>query len=414
MKIYDICVVGAGISGLSIAEMCSRMQIETLLIDRQPNIAMESTAQQHGWFHTGALYSNMKNGSQRRSFLENLEHLHIFYARFPRMNISVDKDFKVYFKSNECLGPTERYWFNFDGLRYLYEDGTDFNLSKNIVLKSKQPVIYGPNKTAYNKFTAENLQNLDSVKDIESCDRSMNTDLIVTDLFEAFKLSGGKFLGNSDVVSVSESQYNVKCITLRNKKQFYAKKVVFCGGESFPKPLMKSIVIETSYSPLMIIVNKRNDRMGSFVKMSSKLNETINVLDHYCDGVNYGVVGSGEGFKQPLEKADFNFLLNDWTRRLNGCGLYDFDISDAYFGVKNFVLNRNIKSYQYHIKTLEDGLFYVNPGKFTLSFTLAVNFVRDLIGHSAFYSRFTQDRLSLNNETVWQPKHLTSVKSIFK
>ena len=57
MKKYEWAVVGSGIAGISIAEILSRQGHSVVLIERNEQLASETTREFHEWLHTGALYT---------------------------------------------------------------------------------------------------------------------------------------------------------------------------------------------------------------------------------------------------------------------------------------------------------------------------------------------------------------------
>src|SRR5262245_42474199 len=87
----DFAVVGAGIAGLAISELLQRSGASVVLIEKNKTICSEASAEQQGWFHTGALYSALPDQFSFRAMVGNLDDLIDYYRAFPNMNLRVDK-----------------------------------------------------------------------------------------------------------------------------------------------------------------------------------------------------------------------------------------------------------------------------------------------------------------------------------
>ena len=57
MKNYEWAIVGSGITGITIAEILTRQGHDVVLIEKNKNLASETTRDFHEWLHTGSLYT---------------------------------------------------------------------------------------------------------------------------------------------------------------------------------------------------------------------------------------------------------------------------------------------------------------------------------------------------------------------
>ena len=57
IETFEWAVIGGGISGISISEILSRHGHKTILIEKNNDLASETSKVFHEWLHSGALYS---------------------------------------------------------------------------------------------------------------------------------------------------------------------------------------------------------------------------------------------------------------------------------------------------------------------------------------------------------------------
>ena len=78
-----IVVAGAGIAGVAIAELLQRFpENEVIIVDAKSQIGAGASMRQHGWFHTGSLYSLQGLGTSVASAVENVKVLTENYGSF--------------------------------------------------------------------------------------------------------------------------------------------------------------------------------------------------------------------------------------------------------------------------------------------------------------------------------------------
>jgi phytoene dehydrogenase-like protein len=88
---FDFAVVGGGIAGLAIAELLQRSGVSVGLFEKNQTLCGEASAEQQGWFHTGALYAALPENFFCRTMVGNLDDLVDYYSGFPNMNLRIDK-----------------------------------------------------------------------------------------------------------------------------------------------------------------------------------------------------------------------------------------------------------------------------------------------------------------------------------
>ena len=81
-------MIGGGISGISISEILSRNGHKTILIEKNHDLASETSKVFHEWLHSGVLYSlGPDNLLTLRYLLGATDDLFEFYGSYKRMNL---------------------------------------------------------------------------------------------------------------------------------------------------------------------------------------------------------------------------------------------------------------------------------------------------------------------------------------
>ena len=88
MKTFDWIIVGGGIAGISLSEILTREGHSVALIEKKNKLASATTREFHEWFHTGSLYTLLKDDMKTLKYiLGSLDDLLEFYSSFPKMNL---------------------------------------------------------------------------------------------------------------------------------------------------------------------------------------------------------------------------------------------------------------------------------------------------------------------------------------
>ena len=97
MKTFDWIIVGGGIAGISLSEILTREGHSVALIEKKNKLASVTTREFHEWFHTGSLYTLLKDDMKTLKYiLGSLDDLLEFYSSFPKMNLRpTDKGLKI-------------------------------------------------------------------------------------------------------------------------------------------------------------------------------------------------------------------------------------------------------------------------------------------------------------------------------
>ena len=67
------------------AEMFARTECSVILIEKNEYVGSEASADHHGWFHMGSLYSIFKENIFSRTLIKGLEDVIQYYSHFNGM-----------------------------------------------------------------------------------------------------------------------------------------------------------------------------------------------------------------------------------------------------------------------------------------------------------------------------------------
>ena len=69
MKTFDWIIVGGGIAGISLSEILTREGHSVALIEKKNKLASVTTREFHEWFHTGSLYTLLKDDMKTLKYI---------------------------------------------------------------------------------------------------------------------------------------------------------------------------------------------------------------------------------------------------------------------------------------------------------------------------------------------------------
>ena len=85
---YEWAIVGSGIAGIAIAEILVREGHKVILIEKNSELASETTREFHEWLHLGSLYTLIPDKLKTLKFiLGAIDDLIEFYSAFDNNNL---------------------------------------------------------------------------------------------------------------------------------------------------------------------------------------------------------------------------------------------------------------------------------------------------------------------------------------
>jgi glycine/D-amino acid oxidase-like deaminating enzyme len=381
---YDFIVVGAGIAGLASAELLQRSGRQVLLLEAQDRICGGASAQQQGWFHTGALYAALPTRSYFRQLIGNLDDLFNYYRCFPGMNLASGR----YLLTRDTRG-----WFRNGTNYYFYVSPCDRSVPRwqdpiwrLAILRAQSRLSWfetvdftrelspqvGPlNLTCHlsrclsrRRFDLD-LGPVDRV--MKSRDRTLDTQRLTADLLNTFLAAGGELRTGAPVERVERGHVHSQGTSDR------CRYVIAASGSQLPQ--VAEIPVSNFKSPLLVVKPALTD--VNFIRMTPTLSETFNHLHHTGPNGEYSLIGNARYW--PLDaEIDEEVLKTELIARAERVFGTTIDPSHAalYFGIKTEVINgRQRRNYQYQIVEGRNAVA-VLPGKMSLAFSLAVNLCR--------------------------------------
>ncbi len=382
----DFAVVGGGIAGLAIAELLQRSGASVLLVEKNARLCGEASAEQQGWFHTGALYAALPNQFFLRALVGNLDDLMDYYGDFPAMNLRVEKHLSTTIREGWFSNRTNFYAYT--GLRGVswswklpwlvalnrarqrmsWYEGLDASrsVSRQLGIRTK-PTKY----VMHASRLGANLEHVAFV--LKSRDRGLNAPWIISDLARSFLANGGQVRLQTSVVGVEPGALAVEEGEQRTRARITARHIVLAAGK---ESRAFDPMIRVFASPILVVRPALTD--VNFVYMTPHMPRTLNHLFHRTDGIEYSVLGNATYFDattgaDPYRDQAWTHMTGVARRLFPG---FDECQAALYFGYKTEVTSSSsIRNYLYHILD-RDGYTLALPGKFSLCFSLAVNVCR--------------------------------------
>ncbi len=382
----DFAVVGGGIAGLAIAELLQRSGASTLLVEKNGRLCGEASAEQQGWFHTGALYAALPNPFFLRTMVGNLDDLVDYYSEFPGMNLRVEKHLSTTVRDGWFSNRTNFYAYtNLRGVSWSWKlpwtvalNRAKHRMSWYESLDASRSVSRQLGvRTKPTKFVMHashlgvNLEHVAFV--LKSRDRGLNAPWIISDLTRSLLASGGQLRLRTKVVGVEPGALLLEEGERGVRDRITARHIILAAGKEC-RDFDQSIRIFAS--PILVVQPALTD--VNFVHMTPHMPRTLNHMFHRTDGLEYSVLGNatyfaaGQGI-EPYRDQAWTHMTGMARRLFSG---FDERRAGLYFGYKTEVTSSsNIRNYLYHILD-RDGYTLALPGKFTLCFSLAVNVCR--------------------------------------
>ena len=380
MKTFDWIVVGGGVAGISLSEILTREGHSVALIEKKNKLASATTREFHEWFHTGSLYTLLKDDMKTLKYiLGSLDDLLEFYSSFPKMNLQpTDKGLKITDNNKGWFSPN---YINFKYrlknrkliLPWLYAIARSIALIDGIrkhdwlrrragILESVTTEYYFPILKNLLKIAASN----NKFYKIETTDFTTNSRNLLRDMIATAEKNGLEIFTKNELLEIKNSNNNI--IANCSNDNFQAKNMVVCLGGEIEK--FSDLKINKSYAPIAVVKNIKEDTK-SFVELDCFKKNCINIV---TKGKSFGLIGGISLSKKDEVQKYFDFMINEHKKLNPG-----IEILEKYIGVKNEIFQKKEnRNYLFHINPSRKykNVWSVIPGKFTLAFSMAPEFYR--------------------------------------
>ena len=410
MKTFDWIIVGGGIAGISLSEILTREGHSVALIEKKNKLASVTTREFHEWFHTGSLYTLLKDDMKTLKYiLGSLDDLLEFYSSFPKMNLKPSQkglkitddrkgwfspnyiNFKYRTKSRKLILPwiyaIARSMALIDGIR-----NHDWLRRRAGILESVTAEYYLP--IIKNLLTI--IKNRKKFFKIETTDFTTNSRHLLKDMIAVAIKNGLEVFTNNELKEIKNSNSDI--IANCSNGNFQAKNMAICLGGSIEK--FSDIKIKKSYAPIAVVKNIKEDT-ESFVELDCFKKNCINIV---TKGKSFGLVGGISLSDKNDVQEYFNFMINE-HKKINP----QIEVLEKYVGIKNEISQKSEnRNYLFHINKSKEykNVWSVIPGKFTLAFSMAPEFYRIVYNKNPrkfFDTTSNTEKFShLIADTVWE------------
>ena len=410
MKIFDWIIVGGGIAGISLSEILTREGHSVALIEKKNKLASVTTREFHEWFHTGSLYTLLKDDMKTLKYvLGSLDDLLEFYSSFPQMNLNpTEKGLKI-------IGD-DKGWFSSNYINFKYRlknrklilpwlyavarsialiDGIkrhDWLRRRAGILESVTAKYYLP----IIKNLIKILMNNDKFCHIETTDFTTNSRNLLKDMIAAAEGNGLEIFTNNELLKIENLNDNVMAYC--SNGNFQAKNMAVCLGGEIEK--FSDLKINKSYAPIAVVKNVKEETK-SFVELDCFKKNCINII---TKGKSFGLIGGISLPKRDEVKKYFDFVIEE-HKKLSP----NIKILEKYVSIKNEISQKKEnRNYLFHINLSKKykNVWSVIPGKFTLAFSMAPEFYRIVYKKNPrkFFnvSSNNKDFSHLVEDTVWE------------
>ena len=409
MKTFDWIVVGGGVAGISLSEILTREGHSVALIEKKNKLASATTREFHEWFHTGSLYTLLKDDMKTLKYiLGSLDDLLEFYSSFPKMNLRpTDKGLKIADNNKGWFSPN---YINFKYrlknrkliLPWLYTIARSIALidgiRKHDWLRRRAGILESVTTEYYFSILKNLLKIVASSNKfykIETTDFTTNSRDLLKDMIATAEKNGLEIFTKNELLEIKNSNNNI--IANCSNDNFQAKNMVVCLGDEIEK--FSDLKINKSYAPIAVVKNIKADTK-SFVELDCFKKNCINIV---TKGKSFGLIGGISLSKKVEVQKYFDFMINEHKKLNPG-----IEILEKYIGVKNEIFQKKEnRNYLFHINPSRKykNVWSVIPGKFTLVFSMAPEFYRIVYKKNPrkFFntSSDTGNFSHLIEETVW-------------
>jgi len=406
MKKFEWAVIGSGIAGITAAEILTREGHTAILIEKNEKLAGETTRDFHEWMHTGSLYTLIPDNLMTLKFiLGAIDDLLEYYSSYDNMNlIPTEQGLKI--------NDHEKGWFENNNIHFKFRIKNRkwslpwiLGVARAIYLIDRikehdwlrrRAGVTDPFKLDFHKiYTIIKILLFykDKFYDYQTPDFTTNSRNLLSDLIFQSMNNGLQISTLNEFLNFEKQEG--KIIVNCSKESFEVNNIVLCIGGSIVKYAAANLKI--SYAPLAVIKNVAQNTNSS-VELDYFPENCINII---TKGNGIGLIG-GISFSN-IKKCESYIKEVIQKHKIYNPGL---EVLHTYNGLKNEItIKDQPRNYLYHILQLQENIWGIIPGKFTLGFSIAPEFYRRVYKKNPKKYLKTTSQYENNSElisnTVW-------------
>ena len=373
---YEWAVVGGGVAGSALTEILAREGHSVVLIEKEDQLAGVTSGLFHEWFHTGCLYTLVPDKLHTLKFLLGaVDDLLEYYSSFERMNLTPSEaglqleDASGWFVPNHIHFKYRLRRANLPWLMIMSRSIYLIELIKqHDWLRRRAGKLYEISVADQLRAALSRVRDIVSndreFLDVETSDFTTNSRMLLRDLVATAIHNHAELSLGNPVIRI-EDQTGYKAL-VTDRGTIKADRVAICAGREIPQFL--DVQLKTSIAPIAV-VRGLDPSAESFVELDYITKNCINLLTK-PGGI--GMIG-GISVDREDQAADYlEHIIAEHQKRTP-----EIQVIGSYNGLKNEITFRNQdRNYLYHIVPTDPDTWAVVPGKFTLGFSLAVEFYR--------------------------------------
>jgi hypothetical protein len=378
VKKFEWAVIGSGIAGAVAAEILTREGHSVVLLEKNEKLASETSREFHEWMHMGSLYTLIPDNLTTLKFvLGAIDDLLEFYSSFQRMNLNpTEKGMQVSKEKGQWFNSDNHIYFKFrtKGRKFTFpwligiaRSVYLINIIKEHDWLRRRAGVVTPFRTKASeiwRIVKVLLSWKEKFFKVKTPDFTMNSRVLLRDLFATAINNGLQISTENGLIKYEKTREGF--IVHGEKESYIADQIVLCNGKNVAEFVKASV--KQSYAPMAVVRNV-DPRTESFVELDYYPKNCINILRKE-DGI--GLIG-GISFND-LDDCD-PYIAEVFEKHKR----YQPEIEQiaTYVGTKSEVIvEGEPRNYLYHIKNIEDGVWMIIPGKFTLGFSIGPEFYR--------------------------------------
>ncbi len=337
----DILVVGGGIAGVAIAERLAReasrqgKEVDIVLIERDPQLAMRASSGLEGWFHTGSLYTKINDGQSFTTCLKSLEDMTNWYALdnmfFHRNACAIEYNTGSGIRILPCLElesskvesyiETSKSWFELP-INFVVQSANDSRewARTTRMIQERMKRVYNQQSWVSENSMACQMPTVDvSVPSLDECmnqesrlhmrsaDVTMNTGLILRHLADSAARFGVEFLVNHTAILAPHSKDTENHLVAYNSVAkehvaIRANQIIYALGDQSFSVLDEDLQVNRIQS--VMITRQPAIRTENTVVLSEDRADDINHVCHPSSTGGYSILADSNSIKLGIGETE--------------------------------------------------------------------------------------------------------------